>query len=211
MTVMTSGSKTDQIYEALRGRLIDGHYQFGEVLSTYELAQEFGVSRRPVLDAAARLAAAGFMEIIPQVGCQVAIPDATTVREHFAVAGILEGAGARLAATHAKPAQLREITRALERCAGLAAAEDAGGFVEANRQFHAAVLSAGGNGRLSELAARAWDLSDFYLRGSRADADLRTSQAEHSDIAGAISRGEPGLARELMEAHLVRFGANVQL
>ncbi len=75
MTMTASGSKTDQIYDALRTRLMQGHYQFGEVLSTYELAQEFGVSRRPVMDAAMRLASEGFISIIPQVGCRVIIPD----------------------------------------------------------------------------------------------------------------------------------------
>lgn len=74
MTMTASGSKTDQIYDA-SAPAHARHYQFGEVLSTYELAQEFGVSRRPVMDAAMRLASEGFISIIPQVGCRVIIPD----------------------------------------------------------------------------------------------------------------------------------------
>ena len=205
MTMTTAGSKSDQIYGELRSRLMSGRYQFGEVLSTYELAQEFGVSRRPVLDAAMRLASAGFIAIIPQVGLQVVMPDERQVREHFAVAGILEGAGAKLAAVNATRAQLADIDTALRRCSRPAESDDVVAFVAANRHFHSAVLAAGGNQRLAELAKHAWDLSDFYLQKDRVSTDLRRSQGEHSDIAGAISRGEPGLARELMEAHLSRF------
>ncbi|MGW5518155.1 GntR family transcriptional regulator [Nocardia africana] len=200
-----SGSKSDQIYGELRDRLMQGHYQFGSVLSTYELAQEFGVSRRPVLDAAMRLASAGFIAIIPQVGLQVVMPGERQVREHFAVAGILEGAAAKLAAINATGAQLADIEVALRRCAAAAESDDVVAFATANRSFHSAVLAASGNQRLTELAKHAWDLSDFYLQNNRVSADLRKSQSEHSDIAVAISRGEPGLARELMEGHLSRF------
>ncbi|BAH47200.1 GntR family transcriptional regulator [Rhodococcus opacus] len=211
MTMTASGSKTDQIYDALRTRLMQGHYQFGEVLSTYELAQEFGVSRRPVMDAAMRLASEGFISIIPQVGCRVIIPDEERVREHFALAGILEGAGAKLAALNATEVQLADIDAALGRCAGPAEADDAAAFAAANRDFHSAVLAASGNQRLTELAKHAWDLSDFYIQKNRVSTDLRRSQSEHSDIAGAISRREPGLARELMEGHLSRFWMGVHI
>lgn len=205
MTMIASGSKSDQIYDELRNRLMRGKYQFGQVLSTYDLAQEFGVSRRPVLDAAMRLASAGFIVIVPQVGLQVVMPDERRVREHFAVAGILEGAGAKLAALNATASQLVDIDAALRRCAGPAAGDDLVAFAAANRDFHSAVLAASGNQRLAELAKHAWDLSDFYLQKDRVSTDLRRSQSEHADIAGAISRGEPGLARELMEGHLSRF------
>jgi DNA-binding GntR family transcriptional regulator len=200
-----SGSKSDQIYGELRDRLVQGAYQFGSVLSTYDLAQEFGVSRRPVLDAAMRLASAGFIAIVPQVGLQIVMPDERQIREHFAVAGILEGAGAKLAAINATGAQLADIDAALRRCAGPAESDDVVAFAAANRAFHSAVLAASGNQRLTEHAKHAWDLSDFYLQKDRVAADLRRSQSEHSDIAGAISRREPGLARELMEGHLSRF------
>lgn len=210
LPMRSSLSKADQIYEQLRGGLLAGDYEFGEVLSTYELAQQFGVSRRPVMDAVMRLEAAGFISIIRQVGCQVVIPDARIVREHFAVAGVLEGAGARLAASQASEADLATIEAAHERSAAPLEANDVVGFAETNRQFHAAVLLASGNRRLAELAQQAWDLSDFYLR-ARPSANLGTAHAEHGEILSALKRRDADVSRELMETHLSRFWSEVGL
>lgn len=211
MTVIVSLTKGDQIYSALRERLMNNEYEFGQVLSTYELAEEFGVSRRPVMDAAMRLASDGFITIIRQVGCQVIEPSEQQIREHFTVAGILEGAAARIAAQEATPADIAKIKEAY--LLGQAPSEtgDAAKFATANREFHAAILEASNNQRLAELARQAWDLSDFYLRNERASANLLVSHSEHGEIADAIAMRELGLARELMERHLSRFWTEVEL
>ncbi|GAB2968398.1 GntR family transcriptional regulator [Amycolatopsis acidiphila] len=211
MPVIASVTKTDQIYKALLTQLLEGRHQFGEILSTYELATEFGVSRRPVMDAVMRLAAAGFISIIPQVGCQVTIPDERKVRDHFAVAGILEGAGARLAALTATDSQLAEIREMLVRGNGPAKQNDALAFAGANRDFHSAILAAGGNRRLAELAMDTWDLNDFYLQKNRLSTDLAKAQAEHTEIAKAIEHRDADRAGKLMEQHVSRFWKFVEV
>jgi len=211
MPMIASVNKTDQIYSALLTQLLEGRHQFGEILSTYELATEFGVSRRPVMDAVMRLAAAGFISIIPQVGCQVTVPDERKVRDHFAVAGILEGAGARLAAATASDARLAEIDDMLVRGIGPAKRSDALAFAGANRDFHSAVLTAGGNQRLTELAMDTWDLNDFYLQKNRLSTDLVKAQAEHTEIAQAIERRDADRAGTLMEQHVSRFWKFVEV
>ncbi|MFE6610953.1 GntR family transcriptional regulator [Amycolatopsis sp. NPDC057786] len=211
MPMIASANKTDQIYLALLSQLLEGHYQFGEILSTYELAAEFGVSRRPVMDAVMRLASAGFISVIPQVGCQVAIPNERKVRDHFAVAGILEGASARLAAINATDAQRAEIDDMLVRGIGPAKRNDALAFAAANRDFHSAVLAASGNQRLAELAIDTWDLNDFYLQKNRLSTDLAKAQAEHTEIAEAIERRDADRAGTLMEEHISRFWKFVEV
>jgi DNA-binding GntR family transcriptional regulator len=203
--MIASVNKTDQIYNALLAQLLEGHYQFGEILSTYELASGFGVSRRPVMDAVMRLASAGFISIIPQVGCQVSVPDERKVREHFAVAGILEGAGAKLAAISASELQLDEIRDALDRGARPAARNDGMSFAKANREFHSSILAACGNERLSELAKQTWDLNDFYLQKNRLRTDLAQAQREHAEIVASIAAKDDVLAHELMAEHVSRF------
>ncbi|SFB53562.1 transcriptional regulator, GntR family [Amycolatopsis marina] len=205
MPMIAAVTKTDQIYQALLTQLLEGRHQFGELLSTYDLATEFGVSRRPVMDAMMRLAAAGFISIIPQVGCQVTVPDERKVRDHFAVAGILEGAGARLAALTATGAQLAEIHDMLVRGIGPAKRNEALAFAAANRDFHSAILAASGNQRLTDLAMDSWDLNDFYLQKNRLSTDLTRAQTEHTEIAEAIKRRDADRAGRLMEEHLSRF------
>lgn len=204
------GTKADVVYDALREQLITGRRGYGETLSSAELATEFGVSRRPVMDAMMRLELAGFIEIIRQVGCRVVVPDRTSVREHFYTAAVLEGAAARLAASQRTAAEARALKAALVESGATAKANDMPGFGRANQRLHAGILSASGNQRLGDLARSAWDLSDFYLIG-RSPEDLVRSHREHEGIVAAISRRDPDRARDLMERHMARFGEDPAL
>jgi DNA-binding GntR family transcriptional regulator len=201
----TVATKADLVFETLKLRLIAGWRAYGEMLVTTEIAEEFGVSRRPVMDAMARLEHAGFIEIVAQVGCRVVTPERRSVREHFFTAGVLDGAAARLAATTATEVQRRALIEALGASAAAADAHDQHAFELANKRFHATLLAASGNRRLAQLARQAWELSDFYLQ-QRTEQDLRISHAEHESIATAILNGEADLARTAAEGHLARFG-----
>jgi DNA-binding GntR family transcriptional regulator len=204
------GTKADAVYDELREQLIAGKRRWGETLSTAELAEEFGVSRRPVMDAMMRLELAGFIEIIRQVGCRVVVPDRHTVRDHFYTAGVLEGAAARLAATKATAAERRALRALLKESAAASAANDVAGFQRANKRLHAAIQAAARNGRLAGLAHGAWMLSDFYLQARTPD-DLRRSHREHKAIVDAIVRKDADAARDLMEQHMGRFGEEAQV
>ena len=199
------GTKADLVFETLKTRLIAGWRGYGETLNTVEIAEEFGVSRRPVMDAMSRLELAGFIEIIAQVGCRVIVPERRAVREHFFTAGVLDGAAARLAAANATDVQRRALCEALDQSRAAAQARDQHAFEAANKRFHATLLAAGGNQRLTQLARQAWDLSDFYLQ-RRTEDDLRRSHDEHETIATAILNRDPDGARDAAEAHLTRFG-----
>jgi DNA-binding GntR family transcriptional regulator len=203
--VPTVGTKADLVFETLKARLIAGWRGYGETLNTVEIAEEFGVSRRPVMDAMSRLELAGFIEIIAQVGCRVIVPERRAVREHFFTAGVLDGAAARLAAGNATDVQRRALSEALEQSSAAARARDQHAFEAANKRFHATLLAAGGNQRLAQLARQAWGLSDFYLL-RRTEDDLRRSHVEHEAIATAILSGDADGARDAAEAHLTRFG-----
>jgi DNA-binding GntR family transcriptional regulator len=198
-------TKADLVFVTLKARVIAGWRHYGAMLNTVEIAEEFGVSRRPVMDAMARLESAGLIEIIAQVGCRVVMPDRETVRQHFYTAGVLDGAAARLAATRATEPQRHQLAEALRQSARAAGAHDQHAFEEANKAFHAALLAAGGNARLTTLARQSWDLSDFYLQ-RRTPEDLSRSHAEHEAIAEAILSGDAEAARAAAEAHLERFG-----
>jgi DNA-binding GntR family transcriptional regulator len=199
------GTKADLVFETLKDRLIVGWRGYGEMLNTVEIAEEFGVSRRPVMDAMGRLELAGFIEIIAQVGCRVIVPERRAVREHFFTVGVLDGAAARLAACRATDVQRRALDEALEQSRIAAQARDQHAFEAANKRFHATLLAAGGNQRIAQLARQAWDLSDFYLQ-RRTEDDLRRSHDEHETIATAVLSGDADGAREAAEAHLTRFG-----
>lgn len=200
-----AATKAEAVLIALREQLISGERPYGEILSSADLAHEFGVSRRPVMDALLRLEAAGFIEIIRQVGCQVVIPDRRSVQEHFVAAAVLEGAAAGLAAERASGAERAEIQEALADSAAAAADNDVHAFERANKRFHSATLAASGNRRIAALAHDAWNLSDFYLQ-RRTPEDLRIAHREHEEVAALIDGGDVAGTRAAMESHLARFG-----
>ena len=62
---------TDQVYNVLKKKIIDGEYSPGEKLDIHKLSEEFGVSRSPVKDAINQLVHDGLIEIIPRKGTYV--------------------------------------------------------------------------------------------------------------------------------------------
>ena len=69
-------SMREQIYEALKGLILDNSYGPKTVLAIDRLADEFGVSATPVREALVRLESDGLVELIPNRGAQV-----TDIRE----------------------------------------------------------------------------------------------------------------------------------
>src|SRR5690606_1919413 len=55
----------DQVYEALRDRILEGELSPGEFIREQEVSEAMGVSRTPVREALGRLASEGFLERIP--------------------------------------------------------------------------------------------------------------------------------------------------
>src|SRR5690349_24287914 len=101
MTLVSDGKRTtkaDTVYEEMRRQLISGDRPAGQTFSTYDLAREFGVSRRPVMDAVMRLETAGYIEIVSQVGCRVIVPSSKDLLDHLDVITALAGAAGKLAA-----------------------------------------------------------------------------------------------------------------
>jgi DNA-binding GntR family transcriptional regulator len=207
--VTERGRKSDAVFEELRSSLLRGTLRFGETFSTYGLAEQLNTSRRPVMDALARLESAGFVEIIPQVGCRVVVPDATKVREHFELAAALEGTAAMLSAERASDEQVARMQDTVARTLDVLHDEDVTTFVTLNRELHAAILEASGNETLAQHARQAWDLSDFYLHPRRT-SDVPLAHTEHERIIDAIARRDPTAAREAMESHIRRFFHSVQ-
>ena len=75
----------DQVLVALRQRIVNGDYPPGERLTEDRLAEDFGVSRNPVREALRVVQAEGFVNVVPRRGAFVALPDASTIWDLFAM------------------------------------------------------------------------------------------------------------------------------
>jgi DNA-binding GntR family transcriptional regulator len=204
-TLRPYGSKADRIYDALRLEFVRGEWPFGKTFTTYELATRFGVSRRPVMDAVQRLQSAGFVEVIPQVGCRVVIPDEQRLNDHLELSMILEAPAARMAAQRATPDDVKRLVQIHERTTPVIEARDGPAYPPLNREFHTAILEAARNYRLTALATSAWDLREFFFHPylhPGVVAVMPERHADHARILEAIRSGDGDAAEAAMRAHL---------
>ena len=198
-------SKADRVYETLRNEFVQGEWPFGQTFSASELAERFGVSRRPVMDAVQRLEANGFVDILPQVGCRVVLPEEERIRDNLELQAAIETPAARMAAERATKADIELLEAIHAEAAAIVETRDADAYPAVNREFHAVILEIAGNRAFASIAAKAGDLRAFYFHPHRyhevVDV-LPERQADHGRILAAIRAHDPDAAAAEMAAHL---------
>src|SRR5258708_32782506 len=94
---------SERIHDAVLDAICSGELKSGARLTQEELAQQFGVSRQPVLQAMMLLRREGFLVESGRKGVCVASLDVQQARNLYVVRGALDGAAARLAAANYTP------------------------------------------------------------------------------------------------------------
>jgi GntR family transcriptional repressor for pyruvate dehydrogenase complex len=199
-------------------RLIDaGTFKPGERLpAERELSRSLQVSRSSLREALGILEMQGRITIRVGSGAYVAKaarrgamgtrdPAEISPFDILRARRLVEGEAAALAARHATPAQIKAMTKALER---LAAEMRANRMQSAaDREFHLCIAAASGNSALALVIERLWaeggqPLSArieelFVSRGRKRD-----NIAEHRAVLVAIRNRDAAAARRAMRVHL---------
>lgn len=199
------------VYDLLKERLLEGEYQAGERLSVESLKGEFGVSKQPVMDALRRLATAGLVEIIPQVGSRVPVYGSADVTDFFTIFGGMEGAVAGVAAQRCTDQQIDKLTAVNDEINELVANPDAAarahGYRLLNRRFHGVIHEMAHSPVVAELSHRMWDMSDLLINTSGVPQPLASAVSDrhddHQDIISALRDRDQAAARTAMEKHIV--------
>jgi len=106
----------EEIYQAIKKRIILMKYESAQVMNEKALAEEFGVSRTPVREVLLRLQYEKLLEIIPRGGIFVKKIDFQELKDVFLTRILVEGEVAKLATIHITQDQLREIEKIKEEC-----------------------------------------------------------------------------------------------
>ncbi len=205
-----SGRMSAQVYELLKSRLVSGEFAPQSWIRVETLKVEYGVSKQPIMDALRMLNADGLVEIIPQVGCQVASYTALEIADFFSMFGGIEGSIAAAAAIRATPDQLNELRRISSEIAQLRALTDSAqrsqAYLHLNRQFHATIYAMANSRIMTELSQRMHDLSDFLINTSglpgALSGALNDRHDDHEHIIDALAAGDADLARSLTHEHI---------
>jgi DNA-binding GntR family transcriptional regulator len=202
-------------YELIKERLLDGRYVAGERLSVDALKTEFGVSKQPVMEALRRLSVDGLVEIIPQVGCQVARYTTAEVADFIMFFGEIEASIAEVAAARRTVAQLARMDAVSQQIAQVAQVAFHGDPVDRahryrvlNREFHSVIHDMSHSRIMAEFSRRMWDLGDFLITTTEVahplHAVLDERHADHERIRNALIRQDGATARKEMASHIAR-------
>lgn len=209
-----------QVVNEMGRRIVGGVYAAGGLLPNEELlCQELSVSRTALREAVKVLAAKGLLESRPRVGTRVRTKDlwnlldpdilawrcatgvdAEFLRHLMELREILEPAAASLAANSRSGDQLAAIGSALSR---MQFASNISQWVEADLEFHTAILRATNNPLLMPLAAIIGSALESLLAVSaRRAGDFKRGFGDHQKVFQAIEAGDAQSALHRMAGML---------
>jgi DNA-binding FadR family transcriptional regulator len=216
------------VVDTLARRIMSGGIRPGEGLpNTQDLSAELGVSRSALREAIKVLGAKGMLEVRPRTGTRV-LPrsswnlmdpellgwcgpslDADLVRSLLECRQLIEPGAAALAAQRASNTQLAAIEAALERMAQAPSLDER---VEADLDFHVAVLRASGNLFLAQwgLTVSSVLLVAFRLSTGASDS-YDVAFSAHRDIVEAIRLRDSPAADRGMRAVLGAMAHDLRL
>ena len=194
-------STLDALSDSLRRRLLEGELEPGTALGEVELASEYGVARPTARAAIQALVAEGLLR--RERGRSARVPELTAddVRDLFYVREALElQVVSTLVEQHVRPPAAEEAVRRLERLPRRAPWDE---VVEADMDFHTALVAATGSPRLERMYGTLQSEIRLCMVQLRpAYDDSATVAAEHRELLEAIANGPKRTALRLMSEHL---------
>jgi DNA-binding GntR family transcriptional regulator len=175
-----------------------------EVLNASSLAQELGVSRTPVTMALMRLESLGLIRRHSAKGWITVPLSLEDIGGIFDLKRVLEPLEARRAAENITPEAARALVDIVEEMEQASQVRDVKGWLAADRLYHGLLHEIAGNRRLKQfqeqLNSQLYRLDAGYvgMKGRMAAAC-----SEHRSVAEAVSAGDPDLAAERAQQHIV--------
>jgi DNA-binding GntR family transcriptional regulator len=202
---------SDPTYTQLRRLIIEGHFPPGMRLIEERLASELGVSRTPVRQALARVAADGLVQIFPNRGAVVRTFTSDDLNDSFALRAELEGYAAQQAARNLSITDLAELEHAMQALEASLQQPFANRtaevhfLVEQNQRFHGTIVAASGNRRLGTVLPQVIDIPfqfrSFYWYSPE---ERQISNFFHRTIFNALHHRDGSRARAMMIEHILR-------
>ena len=198
-----AGSLGQRVYQTLRAAILSLAYRPGEIMRKPEVCDQLGVSRSPVADAVARLAAEGLVDVIPQAGTFVARFSMAEIREGAFLREAIEVAAIERVAPSITDAQLQLLRRNLVVQAALVTDGDTAGFYAQDGAMHEMLLSFTGFRKLAMVSDTAW----LHVHRARVlilpmPGRVAATLAEHRAIMAALEARDAVKAKTAVQVHL---------
>lgn len=191
-----------EVRDELERMILDGQVGAGERLNENVLAEQMGVSRGPVREAARSLERDGLVETVANQGVfvrKLSIEDAMELYDLRAmIAGYLCARVAEIANADLKSELRAYVTRMDE----LIAEKNQEDYFGTNLAFHDRIASAAGTSRAHALyIGLGKEVRLLRLRVLSSQESLQLSNREHDKIVSAIEAGDPEAAERAGAEH----------
>ena len=196
---------TEEVYEAIKERILRRELQSGERLIERRLASELGVSKTPVREALSRLEREGLLRLKPHCGAAVAHFDERQAADLLDLRELLEGFAAERAAARVDSRRLEALERLIAAAAEAVDAGDLDQYTDIDLKLHRLVREATGNEALCRVLSSIEDQIRLVMTASVGlEGRARESLAEHEALLAALARRDGPAARRAAERHIRR-------
>jgi DNA-binding GntR family transcriptional regulator len=193
---------TEQAADAIRTRIVEGQFRFGEALSEITLANELGVSKTPVREAFLQLKNEGLVEIQPQRGTFVFQMTTDQLRQLWEMREILEVNSLLFAMRDGGDALTEMLEPIVEGLSRATEARDPVQYRRLDAEFHGAFILASQNAFIiSGYNIIALRVQAFRNRLSL-DAQNWRSLDEHTEVEQLIRAKKTEPAAECLRTHI---------
>ncbi|MBG6083718.1 GntR family transcriptional regulator [Zhihengliuella flava] len=201
---------SDRAYTALRDDILSWRLPPGSPLAEVEQSRRLGVSRTPLREALARLAADGLARQLGGRGTVVSDVTLEHLDDLFELRLALETAAAAAAARAAARApdlsvRFDHLAQRLVRASATTRGPSAQSTYDVAEELETAIDDAAANPYLARALAQ---LRGHLVRLRRLAADdparLRSAASEHAAVARSIAAGDPDLAAAATRLHLAQ-------
>ena len=201
-------SLADEAYDRIKRMIRDRELRPGSKVTEAMLTREFGMSRTPVREALARVAAEGFLQSYAGRGFIVQAIREQDLDNVYRVSAELDALAAEEACQRARRVDIARMEDLMDDIAAARTDNRDEQVATLNNDFHAMLGEISGNSFLKETLDNIRSVFDrnrpiTHTRGTAADgAHSDRMQAEHQAILDAIRNRDTDLARRLAKEHV---------
>lgn len=193
----------DRAYRHVKAGLLDGTYPDGHLLSEGEIAAALEMSRTPVREAFLRLQTEGFLRLYPKRGALVVPVTPTEARALLEARLALESFAVDKLAVQG-PELMSEVGQELIDHPGCHVTDLSDADMhEADRDFHARLVSASGNPVVEDLYNALRDRQMRLTATARTHTRRPRVTQQHEQLAKAVRDGDADLAKTCLREHLL--------
>jgi DNA-binding GntR family transcriptional regulator len=203
-------SLVEQITEFLKNAIIEGRLQDGQRLVENELQRKFKVSRAPIRESFRILEKNGLLINIPRKGTYVRKITKRYIEENFPIRALLESLAARMAISHLKAKDIKEMELVLSNMIDTVNKNDSKSYLKYHSKFHEIFIQASKNetliGILENLRHQAVWFRYTYLAISLVEESFEYLIQAHREILDCFIKKDADLVEEHVKKHILAAG-----